>query len=259
MVYGADRGAAAEVAGYDFQVFPVFADHLGATLGHEAVARAVESVAADAVLLVVLVGYAVEIVFRLDAEVERRVEHRHLRHVGHHVIDGLCTHDVARNMQRRQVDKRLLLVDDVARNLHALREILAAVGEAVAHGPNLLDARDDTRLGIHQRIHHKPQTLRVVGYRALAGVLLTLAGVAEDAARQTDALQQSFGHNGARINVNQLILKRRAAAVENQDLHKADNLIYANNGAPTLLLCLSGKEFCPVSIKRRIFAPGNQT
>ena len=194
------------MAGDDLQVFPVFANHIGTAFGNEAVTRAVEAVAAYAVLLVELVGDAVKVVLRFYAEVERGVEHRHLRHVGHHVVDGFGTHDVARYVQRCQVDERLLLVDDIARNLHALSKILAAVRKTVSHCANFLDALDDARHGVGQRLHHQAQAFRVVRYRALRGVLLAVSCVAEDAARQPDALQQAFGHDGTRINVNQLIL-----------------------------------------------------
>ena len=140
-----------------------------------------EAVAADAVLLIVFVGDTVEVVLGLNGEVEGGVEHCHLRHIGHHVVDGLSAHDVAGYMQRCQVDERLLLVDNITCNLHTLRKILAAMGKTMSHSANFLDAGDNTRLWVGKGSHNHTQTLGMVGDGTLGSVLLALAGISENA------------------------------------------------------------------------------
>ena len=224
MVDSADAGAAAEMASNDFQVLPVLSNHLGTPFGHEAVAGAVEPVAADTVLLVILVGDTIKIVLGFDGEVERSVEHRHLRHVWHHIVDSLCPHDIAGDVQRSQVDERLLLVDHIARNLHTFGKIFAAMRKPVAHCRHLLDAGDDTMLGVGQCRHHHTQTLGMVRYWAFRCMLFTIRGVAEHTTFQAYAFQEAFGHDGTGVNVNKLILERRATTVENQNFHRAENV-----------------------------------
>ena len=67
----------------------------GGALGHIAVGGTVEAVAADLVLLIVLIGQGVDIGLGRHRLVEGGVKHSHLGHVGtHHVHAGLDAGDV---------------------------------------------------------------------------------------------------------------------------------------------------------------------
>ena len=84
---------------------------------------------------------------------------------------------------------------------------LAAVGDAVAYGSNLVIALDDTHLGVDQSFQHNLDARRVVGDGKLLVVLFTMILVGEFTHFQTDALQQALGHHlGVVGHVHQLIL-----------------------------------------------------
>ena len=144
------------MAGDNLQIFPVLAHHLGAFLGHKAVARTVEPVPTNAILLVILIRNAVKVVLRLYRVVERRVKHRHLRHPRQHFPHSLHTHDVARYVQRSQIGERTDLLQHIVRDEHTLLEILAAVGKPVTHSRHLLQRIYHTVLVVDQRLHHHP-------------------------------------------------------------------------------------------------------
>jgi hypothetical protein len=82
VVDGAQGGADAQVTGDDFQLAERALENFGGLQGDVAVRRTVEAVAADAVLLVKVVGQAVEVGVGRQGLVEGGVEDRHVGHVG---------------------------------------------------------------------------------------------------------------------------------------------------------------------------------
>ena len=108
------------------------------------------------------------------------------------------------------------LLDDLVGHQHALFEELAAVGDAVADGTDLVEAFDDTHLGVDEGVEDNLDTGSVVGDGHLLVVLLAVPLVGELTHFQADTLQQALGHHiGVVCHVDQLILDRRTSAVQN--------------------------------------------
>ena len=75
LVDSGDGGTVAQVAGDEFQALNGLLQKLGSAMADILVAGAVEAVAADAVLLVVLVGDGVHVGLRGHGGVESRIKH----------------------------------------------------------------------------------------------------------------------------------------------------------------------------------------
>ena len=78
----------------DAHLVDVDTENLADTAGDVAVARAVEAVAAHAVLLVETIGKGVHIRFGRHRLMECGVEHTHLLDTGKNLLDGLNAGDV---------------------------------------------------------------------------------------------------------------------------------------------------------------------
>lgn len=105
----------------------------GAAGGHVAVARAVEAVAADAVVLVVFIRNGVHIGLAGHGLVERSVEHGdHWHIVAHDGAAGVDAGDIGGVVQRRKRRALLERGHDGVVDLHGAGELLTAVDDTVA-------------------------------------------------------------------------------------------------------------------------------
>ena len=176
-----------------------------------------EAVLAYAVLLVVLHRKGIEVVGGGYGLVERGVEYGHLRHSRQNLLDREHALQIGGVVQRRDVEERAyvllgLLVDDAA----AL-EVLASVRHAVAYGADLRQVVDYAVLRVRQGLQHEAYARGVVGDGHVQLILILARGlVCKVAFGQTYALDQTFGHQLAAVavDVDQLILDRRASAIE---------------------------------------------
>ena len=218
------------MAGHDLQILGILAQQLGGPQGHIAVGGAVEAVAAQLVVLIVLVGDAVQIGMLRHGLVESGVEHSHLRHVvAQHLAAGLDADDIGRvvqGSQRRAVLHGLqhLIVDE-----HGGGEGLAAVDHTVTHRIDLLHGGDDAVLGIHQSVQHGLDGLGVGGHGHIGGLdgLLALhLGLVSEFAVQTDALAQALGKDLAGFRIHELILQGRAPRIDDKYFHDEILLIF---------------------------------
>ena len=94
-----DGAAVAHVAGDDLQLFDGLAHQLCAAAGNIAVRGAVEAVAADAVVFVVLIGNCVHVSLAGHGLVESGVEHCNHGNISHNVAAGVDADDVCGVMQ----------------------------------------------------------------------------------------------------------------------------------------------------------------
>ena len=217
---GGQGGAVAEVAGDELQPLGVAAHDGGGPGGHIAVGGAVEAVAADLVLLVILVGDGIGIGLLGHGHVEGGVEHGHLRGLGHDLLAGLDAHQVGGIVQGTQGDALLDglnagVVDDAA-----LRERHAAVEHAVAHRVDLIHAGDHAVITAEQGGQDGLDRLGVGGHGDLGLELLVLGGdLMGQAAVDADALAQTLRQYIPCGGVHQLILQGRAACVDDEYLH----------------------------------------
>ena len=82
------------MAGDDLLVFGIDAEEVAHALCHVAVAGAVETIAADAILLIQFVWYGIHVSVVGHGLVEGGVEHAHLRQTGHQLANGLDSLEV---------------------------------------------------------------------------------------------------------------------------------------------------------------------
>ena len=201
-------------------------------------AGAVEAVAADLVLLIVLVGDRVHIVRLRHGLMERGVEygdHRNVR--AHDLAAGLNADQVGRIVQRRERDAVLDRLEHLFGDDNAVGEELAAVYHAVADRVDLAHRGDDALFGVEQDVDDRLDRFLMGrhGNVKLELLIRLVAGVREHAV-DTDALAQALGHDLARLGVEQLVLQRGTASVDNQNFHLQNSLV------PYLAACVKPRK-----------------
>ena len=103
-----------------------------------------------------------------------------------------------------------LVVDQAGRG-----ELLSAVDNTVADSTNLGKALYYALLLIGQSCDNSADSLAVGGHRNLGNFLLTAGRLIGQCAVDADSLAETLGKNCLGIGVDQLILQRRASAVDN--------------------------------------------
>ena len=187
----------------------------------EAMARAVEAVAAHLQVGVVLVRHAVEVRLGRHGLMERGVEHGDVRLAGHDLLAGADAGDVRALVQRSERHKRLDLLHALVGDERGGLEGLAAVEHAVAARADLVEGGDGAVLLVGQRRQNRGDGLGVVGH--VAGELddlVTLGhGLLEVGALDADALDKALRLDGLVIHVDELELQGGRASVDDQNLH----------------------------------------
>ena len=196
------------------------AHQFDAALGDEAVGRAVEAVAAEMILGIVLGGDGIAISLRGHGHVERGIEHGDLRLARHGLFTGFDAHEVGGVVERAEgdalADGLLAGVGDDA----ALDELVAAVEHAMADRVDLVDGLDDAVFRIDQNVHDRLDGFLMRGHRDILFELLARGDdLVVQAAVQTDALTEAFRGDDAGIGVHQLILQAGAAGINDQNIH----------------------------------------
>ena len=219
-VYRGDGASVSEVAGDYLKVFYILAKDFRGAVRDVAVARAVKAVAADAVLLIVLVGDAVNVGLGRHGLVESGVEDDDVRLAGEDVHDGFEAHEVRGVVERSEGDDFFDSLDDFGGDEDGLRELLAAVDYAVAGRAELVEALEDAEFRIDEDVENVLDSRRVVGEGNFArhGVEAGLR-VLDARAFDSDALDETLRKDLLAFHVDELILQRRASAVENKNFH----------------------------------------
>ena len=104
---------------------------------------------------------------------------------------------------------------------HAARELLAAVDDAVADGVNLVHGAHDAVLGAGELVDDGGYGLGVAGQGDVLvedGLIAHKRGVLEVTV-DADALAQALGEELLALHVDELILQRGAAGVDDQNFH----------------------------------------
>ena len=217
-----DGGAVAHVAGDDLELLDRLAHQLRAAGGDVAMARAVEAVAADAVVLVILIRNRVHEGLAGHGLVERGVKHGDHRHVvAHDLAAGVDAGDVRGVVQRREGGALLERLHDLVVDLHGGGELLAAVDDTVTDRVDLLHVGDHAVLGAGELVDDGGNGLGMRRHREI----LVKDGLSADQRAvlqmtvDADALAKALGENGFVLHVDQLILQRGAAGVDDQNFH----------------------------------------
>ena len=185
------------------------------------VARPVEAVAADAVLLIVLLRQRIQIGLRGHGLMEGGIEYRHHRGVRHQSAARKDSGQICRIVQRCKIGDLTDALDHVIIDERRLRELLAAVHDAVSHRTDLGQRLHDAALRVRDGIENQADGLLMIldlGLRLdfpamIADVLIG------DGAVNADALAQALCKDAAVVGINDLKLQRRTAAVDHQNVH----------------------------------------
>lgn len=184
-------------------------------LRHVLVAGPVEPVAADAVLTRHLGVDRVGVRGLGERLEERGVEDGHVGDVGEQRPRHLDAAHVTRVVQRCERDEPADVLDDGVVDHDGAREQAAALDDAVAdgHDVRVLEARP--LLG--EQVEHDAQRRTVVRHvdRALRLAARDLVG--HRALGRADLLDDARGHGLAADGVDQLVLDRRGAGVDDED------------------------------------------
>ena len=232
-----DGRTVAQMAGDQLQLLSGLAQHGGGAAGDILVGSTVEAIAANLVVLIVLMGDGVGVSHLRHGLMESGVEHGDHGGVGHQLLAGLDTNDVGGVVQRSQIVALLDTGHDLVGDQHGLGELLAAVNHAVTDSVDLGHGADDAVLSVDQSVQNSLDSLGVSGHSHISALNDLLAlGLIGKLAIDTDALAQTLGQDLLSLGVEQLILQRRAAGIDNQYVHW--------NQSPLLQILLNFSCYC---------------
>ena len=194
------------------------AHQLNGTLGDILVGGAVEAVAADGVVLVVLSGDGVAVSNGRHGHMERGVEHSDLGSGGHDSLAGADTHQVGGVVQGAQRNALLDGGNNVVIDDAGVKELHAAVQDAMAHSIDLVGGLDDAVHRVNQNGQNRLNGLGVGGHGDVLDNLLAVCVVGQ-AAVDVDTLAQALGGHHTGIRIHQLILEGRRTGIDNQNVH----------------------------------------
>ena len=225
LVDSGDGRTVAQMAGDELQALNRLLQELGSAVADVLVAGAVEAVAADTVLLIVLIGDGVHVGLRGHGGVESRVKDRNIRLVlPKDLVGGLDAQDGGRVVQRSQRAQVVDRLDDLGGDQAALLELLAAVDHAVADGVDLGNALNDLALAGGHLLDDLGESLGVGGEDGGRGGLVAVGLMGDHAALHADALAQTFAQDLLALHVDQLVLQAGRTAVDNQNFHGISSL-----------------------------------
>ncbi len=192
----------------DLQLIPCLAKDLCRPRRYIVVACTMKTVAADLVLLIILIGKSIQIRLLRHGLMKRRVEHCHHRHIRHDLLAGIDADQICRIVERRQIVALLdgfqhLVIDDYGRC-----KLLAAVHHAVSDRVDLVKRLHYAVIRVCERVDHQFDRHSVIGHRRL-DLYFILAGrrMGEHAAIDTDPLAESLREHSFRAAVDQLVFE----------------------------------------------------
>ena len=215
---GSDGRTVAQMAGNDLQILT--AKHLSSTQGYVTVGGAVEAVAADAVLLIVLVRQCIHIGVVGHRLVEAGVEHSYLGYAGHHSLASADTGQVVGIVQRSELAALFDGCNNVFVYDNGAGELLTAVENAMSYCGDLRQGFDHTVLGRYESVQNQLNRLFVVSHLDVYLVIITAVCLElEITACDTDTVAHTLGDHFFGSHIDQLILDRGAAGIDNENLH----------------------------------------
>ena len=196
----------------------ILANQSGNTLGNILVGSAVEAIAADSVLLIVLGGDGITVSLGLHGHMESGIEDSDLGSGGHQLLAGSNAQQVSGVMQGAQGDALFNALDHVLINEAGIGKLVAAVNNAVTDSINLCNGLDDTDFSVNQSVHDGSDGFAVGGHGDFLNGL-NAVGIVGQTAIDADTLAQALSGNVTSLGVHQLILKARGAGVDNKNVH----------------------------------------
>jgi len=215
-----DGGTVTKVAGDDLGLFCGLVKKLYALCGNVAMGGAVCAVAADLILLVHLVGDAVNVSRLGHGGMEGRVKYENLGSAGHSLKATLDTHYMSTGVKRCKIAAKLKLCKHLVAEKNGFGEICTTVHDAVTHRLDLAHAFYASVVLVKETLNYKLCRLCVVGHwnLCLVGIAVDKLLVA-DLAVKADTVAKTLCENGVTCGVEKLILKRAGTCVYNKYVH----------------------------------------
>ena len=208
------------MAGNDLEVLDILAERVSQRLCDEAVGSTVEAVLSDVQLFVALIGQTVhECLFR-HGGMERGIENDYLRSSsGNDLLAGSQCERVRVIMYGSQFRQVVYLLDNLVCNECCLAEYLSALYYSVANSGDLAHAVDDLALACGEYFNKLFKSFGVGRECAVGLYLSSVEGGVLDVAVNADTVTVSLGDNALVLHVDELVLQRGAAGVDNKNLH----------------------------------------
>ena len=188
--------------------------------GDEHMARAVEAVAAQLILVIVLFRNRIAVCIGLKTHTESRIEDSHIRLAGHSRLTGLDAHEIRRVVERAEVEAFADDALDVIVDLDGLRVDGAAVQDAVADRIDLVDGFHDAVLRVKQRFEYELDGCLMCRHVFFDDEVFDAGDlVRQFGAGDADSLTEAFCLYGLVVHVDELILQGRAARVDHKYFH----------------------------------------
>ena len=183
-------------------------------------AGAVEAIATDAVLLIVLIGDGEHVSLFGHGLMEGGIEYRnHGGILAEYFLAGLHSGSLRRIVQRAEVTESKDILDNLIGYQSGNLVLLAAVEHAVTNSIDLLHAVDNLAFAGGQHIDQSQESLLMGGEGQILFYLHTICSLVLDAAVHANALAQALSQNALVSHINELILQRGASCVDYQNLH----------------------------------------
>jgi hypothetical protein len=147
---------------------------------------------------------------------ESSIEYQNLRSVGHYAGAACDTHQVRTCMKRCEVYALLQYFNYFIGNEDGLREVRTAVHYTVTDCFDLAHILDATDFGIGKNVYQNLGSNAMIGHFDFFGPLYAVFGlVVNTGACDADTIAETLCSDCAGVGINQLILQRRAAGVNN--------------------------------------------
>ena len=208
------------MAGDELYVLEVNAHDFGAARADKAVRGAVEAVAANLVLLVVLIGQREHICLGGHCRMEGVVENNDLRNIlTKDLAAGTDALNVSAVVKGCKVAQALYAGDNVLINEHALLEQRTALDYAVTDGGNFGEVVNDL-VGRSENLLDLEESRSVVFELNNVFELSSVKCASADSAVDSDTLADTFCYKLLAVHVDELIFKRGASGVDNKNFQE---------------------------------------
>ncbi len=193
-----------------------------------------ETVPADTVFLIVLIGDGIHICLGRHGGMEGSIKYHDFRNIfPKYLFAGKDTIQFRAVVQRRQRNQAADSLDHLVVDQNGFAEFGTALCNAMSNGADFVQILDDAHLGVGQCLRNMHKCIRVI----LHGHLHPLAAAVgrfmnKDAAVHTDSFAIALGQHPLAVHVDQLVLQRRTTGVNNQNFHWKPLLLFYSTPSP---------------------------
>jgi len=218
LVNCSDGGTVAQMAGNDLAFGYGLAEEIGGLLGNITVGSSVEAVATDAVLGVVLIRDGIDESLGGHLGVESGIKNGYLGNTGHGGFTSGNADEVGGVVEGGQGDALFDILLALFGDENGIGISFTGGDDAVTDSVDLLHGGDNADLGIGEDLGQMLDSIGMGVEGGLSGGLLAIGFILKSSV-DADALIKALGHDAFGIHIDQLILQRRTAGVDNKNVH----------------------------------------